>query len=109
MLKELFLCAGLLIVPAASHSEGVPPIETADQASTTLLSQTIRIPGTAFDIVIDAAAVERGPARITSELLTAIVQWLSRNYDLPPIFEPPAIEFVSVAAMAAFRHEDLPS
>ena len=38
-------------------------------------------------------------------LLTAIALWLSANFNLPPLSEPPKIELVSPARIMAIRHQ----
>ena len=40
-------------------------------------------------------------------LLTAIVMWLSTNFDLPPAYDPPRVEFVHATKIAALRYEGL--
>jgi len=45
--------------------------------------------------------------RPTSELLASIVTWLSENFDLPATSDPPRVELVSQARMAALRFRDL--
>jgi hypothetical protein len=40
-------------------------------------------------------------------LLTAIVLWLSANFDLPAIHQPPRVEFVPPARIVALRHNGL--
>jgi hypothetical protein len=39
-------------------------------------------------------------------LLTAVVLWLSANFDLPAIHEHPHVEFVPPATITALRHKD---
>lgn len=38
-------------------------------------------------------------------LLTAIALWLSANFNLPPLNEPPKVELVSQAKIMAIRHQ----
>ena len=83
MLKQVFLCAGLLMFAAPGFADEAQPIEPAIQESLRSSLQTVRLPGTAFDIVVGAAAIEPGSTRVNAKLLTAIVAWLSSNYDLP--------------------------
>jgi hypothetical protein len=110
MLKDVLLCAGLLMFPAAACVAGeAQPIETASQGSLRSPPQTVKLPGTAFDIVVGAAAIEPGSTRVNAKLLTAIVAWLSSNYDLPPIYDPPVIEFVPPTMMASLRYKDVAS
>jgi hypothetical protein len=85
------------------------PMETASQDSLRSPPQTVRLPGTAFDIVVGVAAIEPGSTWVDAKLLTAIVAWLSSNYDLPPIFDPPVIEFVPPTMMASLRYKDVAS
>ena len=40
-------------------------------------------------------------------LLTAIVVWLSTSFDLPALYEPPRVEFLSAAQMVAQRYKPL--
>jgi hypothetical protein len=42
-------------------------------------------------------------------LLTAVVLWLSTNFDLPAIYDHPSVEFVPAAKIVAVRYGDLPS
>jgi hypothetical protein len=110
MLKHILLCAGLLMFPAAACVAGeAQPIETASQESLRSPPQTVRLPGTAFDIVVGVTVIEPGSTRVSAKLLTAIVAWLSSNYDLPSIYDPPVIEFVPPTMMATLRHRDVAS
>jgi Domain of unknown function (DUF6647) len=106
MVKQVFLCAGLLMLPAACFAGEAQPIGTAIQETLQSPPQTVRLPGTALDIVV-GTAIEPGSIRVDAKLLTAIVAWLSSNYDLPPIYDPPIIEFVPPTMMAALRHRDV--
>ena len=110
MLKQVLLCAGLLMFAAAACFAGeVQPIEPASQESLRSPPQTVGLPGTAFDIVVGVAAIEPGSTRVNAKLLTAIVAWLSSNYDLSPIYDPPVIEFVPPTMMASLRYKDVAS
>jgi hypothetical protein len=98
------------VFPAVACFAGeAQSIENASQESLRPPLQTVRLPGTAFDIVVGAVAIEPASTRVNAKLLTAIVAWLSSNYDLPPLYDPPVIEFVPPTMMAALRHRDLPS
>ncbi|WP_342240333.1 DUF6647 family protein [Inquilinus sp. OTU3971] len=92
---------------AVSLSGEVPTIDSVIQESMTSPLQIVRLPGTAFDIVVGAAAIKPGSTEINAELLTAIVGWLSSNYDLPANYDRPAIEFVPAETMVALRHDDV--
>jgi len=93
------------MLPAAvSFSGEMPPIDSVIRGSMTSTLQTVRLPGTAFDIVVGASAVEPGSTKINAELLPAIAGWLSSSYDLPANDDPPAIEFVPAETMLALRH-----
>jgi hypothetical protein len=110
MLKQVLLCAGLLMFPVAACFAGeAQPSETAIQESLRSPPQTVRLPGTAFDIVVGVAAIEPRSTRVNATLLTAIVAWLSSNYDLPPIYDPPVIEFAPPTTMATLGHRDVAS
>jgi hypothetical protein len=95
MLKRIVLCTGLVMLPTPSPcSEGAA------------LPQAVRLPGTAHEVAVEASALEPGSDRIKPEVLSAVAAWLSSNYDLPPIDEPPAIAFGPSEAIAALRHRD---
>ena len=40
-------------------------------------------------------------------LLTTIVLWLSLNFDLPAVYDPPKVEFVNIEQIAAKRYAGL--
>jgi hypothetical protein len=42
-----------------------------------------------------------------NSLLTAVVLWLSANFDLPAIYEHPTVQFVPPAKITALRHGEL--
>src|SRR5262245_28824376 len=94
LMKKHVLCAALLMFPATACFGG--EAQTVARSNQELLQsslQTVRLPGTAFDITVGAPAIEPGSTRVNAKLLTAIVAWLTSNYDLPRIYDPPHIEF----------------
>ena len=98
MFKRSFLCASLLMLPAASAGDaqsGPAP--------------TVNLPGTGYEVSIGSTAFEPGSTRVKPELLRAIVGWLSSNYDLGPADELPGVAFVSHEVMIALRHRDVPT
>jgi hypothetical protein len=106
MFKHVILCTSLLVFPGVSFSGEVLPIGMVARGETGAPSQTVRLPGTAFEIVVGSTAFEQGSNKIKPELLRAIAAWLSSNYGLVPIGEPPAVAFVPAETMTALRNRD---
>jgi hypothetical protein len=72
----------------------------------TATAETFRIPGTDYDMTLDAGA--QPPNFSFSEpLLSAIAVWLSKEFDLPAIHRYPDIKLVSSGAIAALRYNRL--
>jgi hypothetical protein len=87
MLKQILLCAPLLMLVLAG------PAHAQSEAATTNL----------------AAFTGQPAAAPTPELLTQIAKWLTQNFELQPAAEHPKIEIVSPARMATVRFRGLTS
>lgn len=68
----------------------------------TTQSRAVVLPGTHYEIVAGRSISFADPGG--EDLLTAIVTWLSANFDLPAVYHHPRIEFVSPLKMAALRY-----
>jgi hypothetical protein len=110
MTKQGLFCAALVVFAAgASDSGDTRPLEPVVQDSMESAVQTVRIPGTTFEIIVGVTTIGRESASINAELVVAIADWLSSNYDLPAIYDPPVIKLVPAAMMATLRHRDVSS
>ena len=107
MFKQIVVCAGLLVFPAASSpSQDAQPGPGESMVSP---AQTVGLLGTRFEYMVGSTAFEPGSNRIKPELLAAIAAWLSSNYELEPMDEPPAVAFVPMEVMSALQHRDVQS
>lgn len=73
-------------------------------------SGAVVLPGTHYEIVAGRSISFADPGG--EALLTAIVTWLSTNFDLPAVNQHPRIEFVPPLKMAALRyrgHDSIPN
>ena len=75
---------------------------SADQ----LAQQTIKIPGTGYEVALDAAETTPG-TRLTHPLLDAIATWLSSEFELPMVDHHPRIEVVPPEKIVEVRHRGL--
>jgi hypothetical protein len=91
----------LVIAIAASVVAGVPAA-TADDIE----QHAFRIPGTDYDVVVDASE-QRPSTALSQPLLAAIAVWLSKEFDLPAIHRYPDIEVVSSSAITTLRYKGL--
>ena len=65
MLKQLLSCAGLTtLLAVASLSGAIQSTARTAQDLTQLQSQSVKLPGTEFDVVIGVPVVEPGKTRI---------------------------------------------
>lgn len=69
--------------------------------------QEVALPGTGFVLRLDGAG--RKPGRPPQDLVMAIAAWLSHDFGLPPMQEPPAVALASPARMMGLRYRDVPS
>ena len=64
--------------------------------------QRIVLPGSAYEIVLDAGATRPGQAPRPT-LIAGISAWLAFSFKLPPATQPPKFRFVSPEALLALR------
>jgi hypothetical protein len=81
---------------------GLEPV-SADQPG----RQAITIPGTGYEVALDAAETTPG-ARLAPPLLDAIEAWLASEFDLPKAGHHPRIEIVPPAKIVDVRYQGLP-
>lgn len=81
MLKHVALCVGLATLALSGPSTA----QTAAQP--------------------DTVVYHRGAPQPSEAVLREIVTWLSSNFDLPAIYEPPRVEFVPARKLADIRYK----
>jgi hypothetical protein len=98
MRKQIAICAAIAAVAIisssrAQESTGAEPLRLGQQQHI----DAVKIQQPAF-------ADFRMSADRSREILAEIVDWLAANLDLPAIYEPPPVEFVSSAKITHMRY-----
>ncbi|MCA1450163.1 hypothetical protein I6F26_26765 [Ensifer sp. IC3342] len=88
---------------AASAAEPVQPDVNSGDAS-----RQVVLPGTGLIVEPDAFVFASEPNHSRQATLKAIAAWLSSEFSLPLIDEPPAIAFASARSMIGLRYRDVP-
>jgi hypothetical protein len=65
----------------------------------------LEVPGTNYEFALGSFEFPPEGSVSTDALLTAIVTWLSDNFDLPAVYDPPRIVPMSSAAMANLLYQ----
>ena len=109
MLEQITVYAALVILATV-----VPSLaQTAERPDRTPMA-VIESQQTQIDEASRVGHTASGPAesqpsaiRPTQASLTEIVRWLSENFDLPPIYDHPRVEFVSPIQLVRMRYNSL--
>jgi hypothetical protein len=106
MISHHILCtAAIAVATYATAAEQQP----AGSPSFAIPAQRVEISEPSFVIAPGTSVLDPKLGLPDPKLLTAIANWLSANFDLPPLREAPKIVLVPPSHMAALRQRDVPS
>jgi hypothetical protein len=98
ILTRLLVCASFIAsIAAGSVNAQQPP--TAALGITLTLQQKVQVPGTSYEFVLGSFELSPDGSASTEALLTALVTWLSANFDLPATYDHSRIVPMSSVAM----------
>lgn len=99
--KTIFCIAFSFSATSGSDAQEKPPVQQGRSVKTTQMRAVV-LPGTNYEIATGRSISFTDPGG--EALLTAIVTWLSANYDLPAVNQHPRIEFVTSLKMTTLRY-----
>jgi hypothetical protein len=106
MIQHYVLCTVAIAVATYATAAEQEPVGSP---SFPIPAQRVEITGPSFVIVPGTSVLDPILGLPDPKLVTVIVNWLSLNFNLPPLRENPKIVLVPPSHMAALRHRDVPS
>jgi hypothetical protein len=106
MLKRFTLCKALLLVSALGLSPAFAAEMHGEAGSPSAVALAHQPLGEST-IESGSAGAGRQSVRAVQAAMTTIVTWLAENFDLPPMFDHPRIEYTSPGDMPALRYQGL--
>jgi hypothetical protein len=106
MLKHVLVCAAF-VASATVGSVNAPQSPAAAQGIGQAPQQKMQVPGTNYKFVLGSVEFPPGGSPSTDALLTALVFWISDNFDLPASYNLPKVELMPATKITSLFNEGL--